>query len=199
MHGTVLGTPRLELVACSEALLHADPHPARLAAALGTRVPADWPPDLFDDDARAWTLARVREAPEHEGWWFYYLLRRAEPPERPELVGIAGYKGPPSEDGTVEVGYGVVTAYRRAGYASEATGALIERAFAFPEVRRVIAETYPELVASIGVLQKHGFHFTGAGSEEGVIRYELPRDAWEGRAGQATMPRGDRSRPHDHP
>jgi RimJ/RimL family protein N-acetyltransferase len=45
-----------------------------------------------------------------------------------------------------------------------------------PSVRRVIAETYPALIASIGVLQKCGFRSIGDGSEPGVIRFELLRD-----------------------
>ena len=36
-----------------------------------------------------------------------------------------------------------------------------------------MAETLPELTASIRVLEKNGFRFAGPGSEDGVIRYEL--------------------------
>ena len=43
----------------------------------------------------------------------------------------------------------------------------------------MIAETYPELVGSIGVLGKRGFRHTGEGSEPGVLRYELTRDEYE--------------------
>ena len=58
--------------------------------------------------------------------------------------------------------------------------ALLRRAFAFPEVDRVTAETLPELAPSIGVLEKAGFTLAeGEGSEPGVIRFELPRDRWK--------------------
>jgi RimJ/RimL family protein N-acetyltransferase len=53
---------------------------------------------------------------------------------------------------------------------------LIGRAFAFPDVRRVIAETLPELTPSIGVLRKCGFRFIGEGSEPGVIRFAITRE-----------------------
>jgi RimJ/RimL family protein N-acetyltransferase len=93
------------------------------------------------------------------------------------LIGSAGYKGPPGKDGTVEVGYGIVSDHQRRGYASEAVRGLVKRAFELPGVRRVIAETYPELVPSIGVLRRCGFELTGDGSEPGVIRFELTRGA----------------------
>jgi ribosomal-protein-alanine N-acetyltransferase len=75
----------------------------------------------------------------------------------------------------VEVGYGIVRDQHRHGYASEAAGGLLARAFASPDVTRVTAETYPELVGSIGVLRRCGFRFIGEGSEPGVIRYEITR------------------------
>jgi ribosomal-protein-alanine N-acetyltransferase len=91
------------------------------------------------------------------------------------LIGSAGYKGAPSPDGTVEVGYGIVRDQRRRGYASETVRGLLAHAFALPAVSRVIAETLPELEGSIGVLRKCGFRLIGDGCEPGVIRFELTR------------------------
>lgn len=73
----------------------------------------------------------------------------------------------------MEVGYGIVRDHRRRGYASETVEGLLRHAFALPAVHRVIAETLPELIGSIGVLNKCGFRLIGEGSEPGVIRYEL--------------------------
>lgn len=92
------------------------------------------------------------------------------------MIGCGGYKGPPSADGTVEIGYSIVPQHRREGYATEAAEGLIRHAFRNPSVRRVIGETLPGLVASIGVLVKCGFRYAGNGSEPGVIRYELFRE-----------------------
>jgi ribosomal-protein-alanine N-acetyltransferase len=174
---TLLKTARLELVGCTPDLLRAEGEDrGRFAELLNARVPDDWPPELYDDDARLWTLNAVESAPQHEGWWVYYLV--AGDGTGRELIGLVGYKGPPQDDGTVEVGYGVLPGHRRRGLATEATHALIDRAFGFPEVTRVVAETYPHLTPSIGVMEKCGLAFAGAGSEEGVIRYELPRERW---------------------
>jgi ribosomal-protein-alanine N-acetyltransferase len=176
MNTTRIRTARLELVGCAPETLRAEADDrARFGELLNARVPASWPPELYDDDARLWTLRAVEAQPEHEGWWMYY--RVADEGGGRELVGLAGYKGPPAED-TVEVGYGVLPEFQRRGYATEATRALIGRAFGVPGVRRVIAETLPHLQPSIGVMETCGFALLGPGSEEGVIRYELPRERW---------------------
>ena len=176
---TVLKTPRLELVGCSADLLRAEGDDrARFGRLLNARIPESWPPELYDDDARLWTLRTLEDAPEHEGWWMYYLVRDDGDGQEREVIGVAGYKGPPAGDGTVEVGYGVLPEHRRRGYATEATRALLERAFAFPRVARVIAETYPHLEPSIGVMRNLGFTLEGPGSDEGVIRFTLPRERW---------------------
>jgi ribosomal-protein-alanine N-acetyltransferase len=173
MPSGVILTERLELLPATPGLLSAALAGApALAAALRAEVPPTWPPEYLDDDALRFTLARLAERPAHVGWWMHFLLTRDAPRT---LIGSGGYKGPPA-DGTAEVGYGIVSDRRRRGFASEATRALVTRAFADPDVRRVIAETLPELAGSIRVLEKCGFRLTGAGSEPGVIRYELTRD-----------------------
>jgi RimJ/RimL family protein N-acetyltransferase len=172
-----LRTGRLDLVGCTADLLRAEGDDRnRFAQLLDARVPDEWPPDLYDDDARLWSLSQVESGPDVEGWLLYYMVvRPVQGLGERELVGIVGYKGPPKVDGTVELGYSVMEAHRRRGYASEAVAALVERAFAFPKVVRVIAETLPDLTASILVLKRNGFTLVGEGSDEGSIRFESAR------------------------
>jgi [ribosomal protein S5]-alanine N-acetyltransferase len=171
----MIRTSRLEIVpATPERLRAALAGPEALGAVLQAIVPATWPPEFLDAPALEWVLAQLARFPGHEGWWMYFLLRPMADGSR-VLVGSGGYKGPPTSDGTVEVGYGVVSDHRRQGLASEAAEALVERAFADSRVRRVIAETLPELVGSIGVLRRCGFTLLGEGSEPGVIRFERRR------------------------
>jgi RimJ/RimL family protein N-acetyltransferase len=176
-------TARLELVPATPELTRAalDDVPA-LGAALRASVPSTWPPELLDAPPLRYTLERLAEGPEQAGWWLHFIVLTAGPNGR-TLIGSAGYKGPPSEDGTVEIGYGIVSDQRRRGYASEAAAGLLDRAFAMPSVHRVIAETYPELVGSIGVLGRCGFHPIDGGSEPGVIRFEITRAEYTARAG----------------
>lgn len=174
----MITTERLKLIPATPELAEAAiGGGAELGAKLGARVPESWPPELLDQPALEFMRNRLREGPEQEGWWIYFILLGDGGSNR-VLVGGAGYKGPPSEDGTVEVGYGIVRDHQRQGYASEAVRGLVAGAFGNPAVRRVIAETLPELTASIGVLRKCGFTLIGEGSEPGVIRFELTRDEY---------------------
>jgi ribosomal-protein-alanine N-acetyltransferase len=144
-----------------------------LGASIGASVPPTWPPEYLDSASLGSVLRRMEEGGAPSAWWLYFVVLRDGDAGR-TLIGSAGYKGPPS-DGMVEVGYGIVRDQHRHGYASEAVRGLLARAFAAPDVARVTAETYPELVGSIGVLRKCRFRFIGEGSESGVIRYELTR------------------------
>lgn len=170
-----LRSARLELVpATVEHLRAALAGRAELARALGVVVPETWPHDFLDDAAIVYTLERVQAGGAGTGWWFHFVVLADGSAPR-TLIGSAGYKGPPDADGTVEIGYGIVSDRRRRGYATEAARALVERAFEDARVRRVIAETLPALVGSIGVLAACGFHGIDGGSEPGVIRFELTR------------------------
>jgi RimJ/RimL family protein N-acetyltransferase len=182
--GPLIVTDRLQLVPATVELTRAALDGERaLEACLGASVPASWPPEFLDPPSLMFVLDRLAEGPEQAGWWLHFIV--LQHPAGRTLIGSAGYKGPPSADGTVEVGYGIVRDHHRQGYASEAVRGLLSHAFALPAVHRVIAETYPELAGSIGVLAKCGFHLIGAGSEPGVIRFELSRAEYS--AGKVTV------------
>jgi len=115
-------------------------------------------------------LARLRSAagggpdPWHHG---FFLAERA----RGEIIGTAGFKGPPDGDGMVEIAYGVVPSVEGRGYATEAAGALVRFAAADERVRLIRAHTLPELNASTRVLRKCGFVHIGEviDSEDGPV------------------------------
>lgn len=82
----------MHLISGTVALLEADlTGPQALAAALGTPVPASWPPDLYDPPAIQWSLQYLREHPESAGWVIWYLVLKIYP----VTVGIIGFKGLP--------------------------------------------------------------------------------------------------------
>jgi len=172
----LIQTTRLDLIPGTALMLEAELiGRAAVQEQLGVTVPEDWPPPLFDARAVEWALARLRESDAFGNWGFrYFVLRKGSGGAGAVAVGAGGYKGAPA-DGAVEVSYSVLPEFQRRGFATEAAGGLAERAFEDERVDRVIAETLPELIPSIGVLVKLGFRCVGQGSEEGAVRYQLDR------------------------
>ena len=184
MENLKLKTERLELVAGTPELFRVRVEDREfLSRKLGARVPDSWPPPLYDQDAMDWMAKYFAENAGEGAWTFYFIILPAREGAERTVVGGAGFKGQPSADGTVEIGYSMLPEFQRAGYATEAAGALVRWAFTQPQVTRVIAETYPELRPSISVLEKNNFRFIGDGSEERVIRFALTREEYEAHNG----------------
>lgn len=174
-----LVTPRLRFVPVTIELLAVDRTPSEaLARQLGATIPESWPPELYDDDARNWLVAKLKSDPGVSTWLAWYMVLKGEDGSPDIVVGTVGFKGPPDPDGVVELGYGVLEPFRRRGLASEAVRGMIEYAFDDPNVKAVAAETYPELVNSIGVMEKNRMTFVGPSVEPRVIRYAVTRDRW---------------------
>ena len=145
-------------------------HQDRLAEKLDVDLPSDWPPEYHDADRLGFTR-KVLEAPDAVGWWLHYIVLTDV--TRPTLVGVAGYKGPPS-DGVVEIGYSIVASWQRRGLATEACRALIEAAWQ-RGAKVILAHTLPHLQPSIGVLCKLEF-VPSQPQEPGVLAFALHRD-----------------------
>ena len=119
-------------------------------------------------------LSGLRNATGADPWRHgFFLVERS----RGEVIGTAGFKGPPDAEGMVEIAYGVMPSVEGRGYATEAAGALVRFAAADDRVRLIRAHTLPELNASSRVLRKCGFVHIGqvVDSEDGPVwRWERP-------------------------
>lgn len=82
-------------------------------------------------------------------------------------IGDLCFKGI-SSDGVAEIGYGILDAYQRHGYATEAVRAALGWAFKHKEVTAIEAEAAAENIASQKVLAKCGFIENGQVGEEGA-------------------------------
>ncbi|MBD6619339.1 GNAT family N-acetyltransferase [Komarekiella sp. 'clone 1'] len=171
-----LTTKNLELIASTLEIAQVEiSDKSKFSELLNALVPSTWPPEFNDDETMSFFLHKLQEAPEQSGWWCWYFVLNDVVTDARTLIGNGGFKGKPTFDGTVEIGYSVLQEFQNLGYGTEAIEALVSWAFDHPEVRQVIAETLPELKASQRVLEKSQFTYVGQGSEEGIIRYELSR------------------------
>jgi RimJ/RimL family protein N-acetyltransferase len=174
MDRLTLSTPRLKLIAGSAELLNMEwTEPAKFARELDVRVPDDWPPGLYDEDARRYFEDRFEADPDSAEWLIWYVVEASGR----VLIGSFGFLGRPDQEGQVVLGYSVAEPYQRKGYATEAAGELVRWAFEHPAVTCVLADTFPQLEGSIKVLQRNGFQQVGAGPDEGSIRFRLDRPA----------------------
>jgi len=163
---------RLELIAATEELLQAEDDLPELARCLQADVPGNWPMPLYDSDARQHFLRVLVEHPESVGWTTWYILLLDETGGK-TLIGAVGACGQPDDKGTIVVGYSLLDQFHGKGYATEALRGFLEWASPHPRLRRVVADTFPHLTASIRVLEKNGFVPSGVGFDEGAIRFEL--------------------------
>ncbi len=113
----------------------------------------------------AYVRERMMQHPEEQGWWSYIILNGLDA----RVAGICGYKGAPTPEGTVEVGYAIADRYQSQGLATEAVSALVARAFQHDSVQAVLAYTLPEENASCAVLRHHNFEWEGAAEEDGQM------------------------------
>ncbi|MBL1176794.1 GNAT family N-acetyltransferase [Pantanalinema sp. GBBB05] len=113
-------------------------------------------------------IAQLRAAPSPDPWThgFAIVLKTSS-----AVIGICGYKGPPSSDGVVEIAYSVNADQQGRGYATEAAEALTQHALKSPQVRLVCAHTRPEENASTRVLTKCSFRWVGEVNdpEDGLV------------------------------
>lgn len=112
--------------------------------------------------AYAEMLAGCLEKPEQRLWytaWFIDTLSG-------ERVGDLCFKGI-TEDGTTEIGYGLLPEFWGKGYATEAVIAASRWAIRQPGIRAIEAEAEETNLASQRVLQKAGFVPNGKLGEEG--------------------------------
>lgn len=102
--------------------------------------------------------------PDRRSWYAMWLIERKDGTH----VGELCFKGLES-DGSSEIGYGILPAFQRKGYATEAVKAAVGWALAEPGTQCVTAETEDDNKASQRVLLKCGFVPTGSRGEEGPL------------------------------
>jgi len=144
-------SPRLNLVDGTLELLNAAiVGGGALEALLGVSLADDW---AGFPEALPVLRASYAHAPNARKWGCLFFV---EPRSR-TLVGFGGFKGPPSADALVEIGYAIAPAFRGQGLATDAVAQMVQRAFDDPNVRAVDAHTLGHASPSTRVLEKSGF------------------------------------------
>lgn len=121
------------------------------------------PPTFLDHESLwGYRIAQVREDPGVLRW----LVRAIIDSDSRQIVGHAGFHGPPDENGMVEIGYTIEPDYRRKGYARATVAALIDYASTDPRVTTVRASISPDNAASLATIRPFGFVQVGEQMDE---------------------------------
>jgi [ribosomal protein S5]-alanine N-acetyltransferase len=164
-----LETARLRLVPWApEHLLAMIDGAEHFQAEAGVRL-ADGLREMFvgGEVSPAW-IALLRAASGPDPWTLGFAVVHRDDDR---VVGSAGFKGAPDEDGVVEIAYGVTPGYEGRGYATEAAKALMGFALERVDVTSIRAHTRPENNSSGRVLAKCGFQHVGEvdDPEDGLV------------------------------
>lgn len=130
---------------------------------------------ISDEVSPAW-IESLRASSEPDPWTYGFAVVDRE---SRSVVGSAGFKGPPDEQGMVEIAYGIVPDYEGRGYATEAAAALVDFAREDSRVYLIRAHTLPAANASTRVLTKCGFEHIGeiVDPEDGLVwRWERRKE-----------------------
>ncbi len=145
---------RIKLINCDRKILESITQGNDvLSEYLNVNVIGKW--TEFGDQIFGLSLQQVIKNPDLKKWYAYLMIEI----ESNTLIGNCGYKGPPDENGMVEIGYEVAEKFRNRGYATEIAGILIKIAFEDKEIKGILAHTLPEENASVKVLKKCNFKF----------------------------------------
>jgi len=166
----VIAGPRLDLV-----LVTVDQLLARAASEGPVALGYDDPDDVLHPE-RSPLLFRVRQVsddPSVNPW----LLRLAVDRATGTIVGLVNFHDRPDAEGRLEIGYRVLPAYRRRGYAREMATTMWSYAATHPGVRTLVASVAPDNAPSRAIVEGAGFVHVGEQDdpEDGLERvYELP-------------------------
>src|SRR5687768_13552186 len=131
-HTTTTG---LNLVSASLELLDAAVEDAaELGRLLAATVAEGWAG--FPESLPGLRNACARNPGRHAWGTFFFVL---DDPRT--LVGLGGYKGAPSNEGIVEIGYAIAPAFQGRGLATAAVQQMIARGFEDPQVMLIDAHT----------------------------------------------------------
>jgi RimJ/RimL family protein N-acetyltransferase len=145
-------TKNLKLIPCNTEILEAAIQGNEiLAKKINVTVQDNW--TEFGAVALQYSLDRLTESEEEKNWWTYLPIHKQDN----KLIGSGGYKGKPTTDGTVELGYEIAPKYRNLGLGTEMTKGLIENAFRDKRVKSIIAHTLGQKNHSTKILQRCGF------------------------------------------
>ena len=133
---------------------------------MGLKQGKDWPDkDVVETLPKIITnLSQVELPTGFESWM---IIKK----DTLEIIGDLGFKGINDDANTVDIGYGIIKAERRKGYAEEAVKELIKWSFSTNRIKEITARCLIDNLSSVNLLQK--LHFAETKKDHEMIYWLL--------------------------
>jgi RimJ/RimL family protein N-acetyltransferase len=105
----------------------------------------------------AWRVPQVKENPAVNKWFVRWAVLRSTQ----EVIASTSFHGAPDENGMIEIGLGVETAYQRQGFGREILHGMWGWIVTEPGVKMLRYTVSPTNTASIALVNSFGFKFMG--------------------------------------
>jgi [ribosomal protein S5]-alanine N-acetyltransferase len=159
-------TARLELtpldVDAIQALLAGDA--PRLKTLTGAEFPEPVAPPPYMAESLPVVGTRLRNNPADAPWWNWLVVSH----EEGTAVGSVAFGGKPDAAGAVLIGYAMYPGHEGHGYATEAVRAMVEWAFAQPDVKTVRALAPVWNTPAVHVAEKVGMRPVASDEDDEV-------------------------------
>ena len=119
---------------------------------LGISLGTGWP-DAAELETVPKILKNLERVNEPSGFESWMIIVRPEM----KIIGSTGFKGVPNEEGSIDIGYGIISQEQKKGYAIEAVTALANWALAKNEVNNITARCLLTNSSSARLLEKMKF------------------------------------------
>ncbi|WP_404456973.1 GNAT family N-acetyltransferase [Oceanobacillus kapialis] len=105
------------------------------------------------------------------GWGVWLVIEK----RTSKIIGDMGFKGKPDTEGSVEIGYSILSSAQNKGYATESLRSLTTWAFNTYLVNHITAECLADNVPSSKVLEK--LNMKKVKSNNGMLYWQLDKSA----------------------
>lgn len=144
----------------------------RILPELGLQLTPYWP-DQEAIDTFPKIIRNLELVPEPSGFESYMVVHR----HSMTVIGDAGFKGLPNENGEVDLGYAIITQAQHNGYGLEVAKGLASWAFRQPGVESITARCLLDNIPSARVLEKMGMQEINR--DEKLIHWKLCKSSPE--------------------
>jgi ribosomal-protein-alanine N-acetyltransferase len=164
----LIASPRLDLISMSPEFLQASiaRDQAQSESILGVAIIPNW----FEEQSfMQLRLDQIQRDPAYQPWSVRAIILR----DQQIMIGYMGFHTQPDPTylkdlapGGVEFGYEIFTQFRRQGYASEASQALMHWAHDDQHIDRFVLSISPDNVPSLRIAERLGFTQIGSHIDE---------------------------------